>query len=254
MKKVFHPDFKYFEAKFDFLIENFNKTGKSVGFGKRNAIKTFEVEGTMVNVKSFRKPGLINGFIYGYLRKSKAQRSFEYATILLGKSIGTPQPFAYYENKNGLGLQESYYFSQQQDVDGMYQDLIFDKNFPNRDEIIRQTARFFFILHNQGIEFMDNTAGNTLFKKKGEDHYEFYLVDLNRMRFHESIPLELRIKNLSRLTEDEYMVRLFSYEYAKLYGVSGEEFYSKLQRLASAGLANFNKKRRIKKMLKFWKN
>ena len=253
MKKVFHPEFRNFEAKFDFLIENFKNTGEFVGFGKRNAIKAFDVEGTKVNVKSFRKPGLINGIIYGYFRKSKAERSFEYANMLLSKNIGTPQPFAYYENKTFLGLQESYYFSLQQNIDGMFQDLIFDKNFPNRNEIIKQTANFFFTIHNEGIEFMDNTAGNTLFKKTGENKYDFYLVDLNRMRFHDTIPLGLRIKNLSRLTADEHIIEVFSEEYARLYGVESVLFQNKLQKEASAGLHKFNKKRKLKKMLKFWK-
>lgn len=253
MKKVFHPEFKDFEARFDFLIENFKEAGEAVGFGKRNALKAFEVDGTRVNVKSFRKPGLINGLIYGYLRKSKAERSFEYANLLLSKNIGTPQPFAFYENKTFVGLQESYYFSLQQDIDGMFQDLIFDKNFPNRNEIIKQTAQFFFAIHNQGIEFMDNTAGNTLFKKTGENHYDFYLVDLNRMRFHQNISLALRISNLSRLTSDEHIVKIFSDEYARLLGVPESMFYNKLQKEASAGLEKFNRKRRLKKMLKFWK-
>ena len=52
----------------------------------------------------YSKPNFINSLIYGYLRKSKAQRSFEYAKILLSKNIGTPQPFAFYENKTIFGL------------------------------------------------------------------------------------------------------------------------------------------------------
>jgi hypothetical protein len=253
MEKVFHPDFKKLEPKFDFLIDNFKKSGESVGFGKRNAIKAFDVDGLKINVKSFRKPGLINGLIYGYFRKSKAQRSFEYATMLLSKKIGTPQPFAFYEEKSFLGLQESYYFSLQQDVDGMFQTLIFEENFPNRDEIIRQSAAFFFKIHNEGIEFLDNTAGNTLFKKTGENQYEFYLVDLNRMRFHSELSLEIRIKNLSRLTANAHINEVLSREYAKLYSVSETLFYDKLQKEATAVWEKFNQRRRIKKRLKFWK-
>lgn len=253
MEKVFHPDFKKLEPKFDFLIDNFKKSGQTVGFGKRNDIKAFDVEDFKVNVKSFRKPGLINALIYGYFRKSKAQRSFEYANMLLSKGIGTPQPFAYYEEKTVLGLQESYYFSCQQDVDGMFQTLIFEEDFPNREEIIRQSAAFYFKIHNEGIEFLDNTAGNTLFKKTGENQYAFYLVDLNRMRFHNEISLELRIKNLSRLTANADINKILSEEYAKLYSVSETLFYEKLQKQATAVWDSFNQRRRIKKRLKFWK-
>ena len=253
MEKVFHPEFKKFEMKFDFLIQNFKKSGEFIGLGKRNVIKAFEVEYFKVNIKSFRKPGLLNGFIYGYLRKSKAQRSFEYGNILLSKGIGTPQPFAYYLEKSILGLGSSYYFSEHQDIDGMFQDLIFDKNFPNRDEIIKQTAVFFFKIHEKGIEFLDNTAGNTIFKKIGENEYAFFLVDLNRMRFDKELSLDHRIKNISRLTADAHINGVLSREYSKLYAVSEALFYDELQKESTAVLNKFNKKRRMKKMLKFWK-
>jgi hypothetical protein len=35
-------------------------------------------------------------------KKSKARRSYEYATLLLDKGIGTPQPIAFLENLIGL--------------------------------------------------------------------------------------------------------------------------------------------------------
>ena len=131
-----------------------------------------------------KKPNFLNALVYGYIRKSKAERSFEYAQILLRKNIGTPQPYAFYEKKTLLGLSESYYFSEQQDIDLMFRNLIFDPNYPNRVEIIKQSANFFYKIHNLGIEFIDNTAGNILITKVGENEYNFYLVDLNRMIFH----------------------------------------------------------------------
>jgi hypothetical protein len=44
--------------------------------------------------------------------KSKAKRSFEYATILLENGIGTPQPLAHYENYNLDRITDSYYVSE----------------------------------------------------------------------------------------------------------------------------------------------
>ena len=98
MKKIFNPDYEYLQPQFDSLLENFKTSGELIGSEKRNVIKVFEIEELAVNIKSFKKPNFLNSFIYGYLRKSKAQRSFEYAKILLSKNIGTPQPFAFYEN------------------------------------------------------------------------------------------------------------------------------------------------------------
>ncbi len=253
MKKIVHPEYTSLQPKFDFLLENFKNSGELIGSEKRNIIKVFEIEELAVNIKSFKKPNFLNSFIYGYLRKSKAQRSFEYAKILLSKNIGTPQPFAFYENKTITGLKESYYFSQQQDVDLMFRNLIFDENYPNRDEIIKQSAAFFFKIHNQGIEFIDNTAGNTLIKKIADNTYNFYLVDLNRMSFHKTLSLEQRVKNIAKLTTDSYINKKFSEAYAPLFGVSETVFYELLMDASQNFLEKFNRRKKLKKQLKFWK-
>jgi hypothetical protein len=253
MKKIFHPDYKYLQPKFDFLLENFKTSGELIGSEKRNVIKVFGIEGFSVNIKSFKKPNILNSFIYNYIRKSKAQRSFEYAKILLSKNIGTPQPFAFYENKTITGLKESFYFSLQQDVDLMFRNLVFEENYPNRDEIIKQSALFFFNIHNQGIEFIDNTAGNTLIKKVDENVYEFYLVDLNRMSFHDSLSLEQRVRNIAKLTTDSYINKKFSEAYAPLFGVSEIVFYDLLMKESQRFLDKFNRRKKLKKRLKFWK-
>lgn len=253
MKKIFHPDYEYLQPQFDSLLENFKTSGELIGSEKRNVIKVFTVGDFSVNIKSFKKPNLLNAFIYGYIRKSKAQRSFEYAQILLNKGIGTPQPFAYYENKTVKGLEESYYFSLQQDVDLMFRNLIFEPNYPNREEIIKQSANFFFTIHNLGIEFIDNTAGNTLIKKVGDNEYNFYLVDLNRMSFHDELSLNQRVKNIAKLTNDSYINKVFSEAYAPLYGIESDVFYALLMKESNNFLDSFNRRKKIKKRLKFWK-
>jgi hypothetical protein len=82
------------------IIQNFNNSGLIFGDGNRNIIKIFDLNSTKVNVKSFKKPHLLNSIIYKYIRKSKARRSFEYANRLLENQIGTPQPIAYFEKTN----------------------------------------------------------------------------------------------------------------------------------------------------------
>jgi len=253
MKKIFHPEYKQFEPVFNSLLKNFKTEGDLIGSEKRNVIKVFRVEDFKINIKSFKKPNFLNALIYGYIRKSKAERSFEYAQILLSKNIGTPQPYAFYEKKTLLGLSESYYFSEQQDIDLMFRNLIFDPNYPNRDEIIKQSANFFYKIHNLGIEFIDNTAGNTLIKKVGENEYNFYLVDLNRMSFHKELSLNQRAKNIAKLTNDSYINKVFSDAYATLYGIESDVFYTLLMKESNNFLQNFNKRKKIKKQLKFWK-
>ena len=100
MKKTFVSDNKAFNTQLlDFII-NFKSLGDMFNDGDRNVIKTMTIDGVLVNVKSFRIPNLINKFVYRFFRKSKAQRSFEYAQYLENHDFGTPKPLGYFENSS----------------------------------------------------------------------------------------------------------------------------------------------------------
>lgn len=233
-------------------INNFNAKGILFGDGKRNKIKLFELEGKTINVKSFKIPHFINKIIYNFFRKSKARRSFEYATILLEKGIGTPQPIAYFENYDFIGLKDSYYASEHLECDLTFRELVQIPDFPDHDNILRQFTRFCFDLHQKGIEFLDHSPGNTLIKKTDEGNYNFFLVDLNRMEFHENMDLDARMKNLSRLTPKKEMIAVMSNEYAKLYKVATEgQIFEKMWGYTSEFQEKFFKKKRMKNKLSF---
>jgi len=234
-------------------ISNFKTTGKLFGDGKRNVIKLFELGGLTMNIKSFKTPNLINKIAYRYFRKSKARRSFEFATLLLEKGIGTPQPLAYLENYDWIGLKDSYYASEHLECDLTYRELVEIPSYPDRDNILRQFTRFSYSLHQKGIEFKDHSPGNTLIKKNIEDQYDFFLVDLNRMSFHEKMSFDLRMKNLRRLTPLKEMVAVMSNEYAKLSGESESLIFETLWKYTADFQEKFYRKKRLKKKLKFWK-
>jgi hypothetical protein len=235
------------------LLQNFNTTGKMFIDGKRNKIKLFELQGMTLNVKAFKVPNLLNSIIYKYFRKSKARRSYEYANQLLELGIGTPMPIAYFENHTGVGLKDSYYMSEHLVPDLTYRELVEVPNYPESESIQIQFTRFCYELHQKGIEFKDHSPGNTLIRKNDKGTYDFYLVDLNRMAFHESMSFELRMKNLCRLTPQEKMVALMGKEYAKLSGESEEKIVATLWQLTEQFQNNLARKKRIKKKLLFWK-
>lgn len=235
------------------LIEKFDSNGILFGDGKRNKIKLFELDGKTINVKSFKIPHFINKIAYRYFRKSKARRSFEFATILLKKGIGTPQPIAYFENYDFIGLKDSYYVSEHFQCDLTFRELVEIPDYPDHENILRQFTRFSFDLHQKGIEFLDHSPGNTLIKKNAEGNYDFFLVDLNRMEFHESMSFETRMKNLCRLTPEKEMVAVMSNEYAKISGESEKLIFEKLWGLTADFQEKFYRKKRLKKKLKFWK-
>ncbi|KIA95700.1 Kdo domain containing protein [Flavobacterium sp. KMS] len=234
-------------------IKAFNSSGTLLGNGQRNVIKLFDLNDKVVNIKSFKIPNLINKIAYKYFRKSKARRSFEYATILLEKGIGTPLPIAYLENYNWLGLRDSYYASEHLITELTFRELVEIPDYPDHENILRRFTRFSFGLHEKGIEFLDHSPGNTLIKKNADGNYSFFLVDLNRMEFHDSMSFEMRMKNLCRLTPVKEMVAVMSNEYAKLYGKSEQKIFDTLWKYTSDFQEHFYRKKRLKKKLKFWK-
>ena len=241
------------EQKLIFCIENFKTEGVLFGDGKRNKIKLFELDAKTINIKSFKIPNFINKIVYRYFRKTKARRSFEYATYLIENGIGTPQPIAYFENFDFIGLKDSYYVSEHLDCDLTFRELVQIPEFPENEIILRQFTQFCHQLHQKGIEFKDHSPGNTLIKKNDKGSYDFYLVDLNRMDFHQSMPFSLRMKNLSRLTPKKEMIAIMSNEYAKVSGENEKAIFVSLWKYTSDFQYRFHRKKRLKKKLKFWK-
>jgi hypothetical protein len=245
--------FKSEENSIQQIISSFDSSGELFGNGDRNKIKLFDLNGKIVNVKSFKIPHFINKIAYKYFRKSKAKRSFEYANKLIELGIGTPEPIAFVEFSSLLGLENSYYVSEHLLCDLTYRELVEVPDYPDRDNILRQFTKFSFDLHEKGIEFLDHSPGNTLIKKNANGNYNFFLVDLNRMEFHNEMSFETRMKNLCRLTPLKEMVATMSNEYAKYYNEPEEKIFNTLWEDTSDFQEKFYRKKRLKKKLKFWK-
>ena len=253
MKYLIHNKFKDLQERIVFLIDHFLIEGKILVNGQRNAIKLFEVEGITLNIKSFKRPNLINKIVYRYFRKSKARRSFEFASKLMEMQIGTPQPVAFFENYDFIGLKESYYACQHLENVFEFREIVQNEAFENRDFIIRKFTQFTFEMHEKGIEFLDHSPGNTLIRKNTDGSYSFFLVDLNRMQFHETIDFKTRMKNLSKITHKKDMIAVMSNEYAKLSNGDETTIFETMWGLTADFQYRFHRKKRIKKKLKFWK-
>ncbi|UGS20444.1 lipopolysaccharide kinase InaA family protein [Flavobacterium cyclinae] len=253
MKFFINNKFEYILKKVTFLIDNFLIEGKILVNGQRNTIKLFKVEDITLNIKSFKKPNLINKIAYRYFRKSKARRSFEFASKLMEMQIGTPNPVAFFENYDFIGLKESYYACEHLENVFEFREIVQNEAFENRDFIIRKFTQFTFEMHEKGIEFLDHSPGNTLIRKNTDGSYSFFLVDLNRMKFHESLDFKTRMKNLSKITHKKDMIVVMSNEYAKLSGEDETIIFETMWGLTADFQYRFHRKKRIKKKLKFWK-
>ena len=251
MKKVFASENASFNKQLTCFIENFEREGELMNEGERNVIKTLIIDDVTINVKSFKKPNLVNKVVYRFFRKSKAQRSFEYAQTLKELGIGTPAPYAYFEQPSPLTFGSSYYVSEHLDYDLTFRELTDTFDFPNHENLLRAFTRFSYELHEKGINFLDHSPGNTLIQlNDGEP--QLFLVDLNRMRF-ETMDFESRMKNLSKLTIHESIVRTMSNEYSKCSGLDEKKIFNKLWKETQDFQYRFHRKRKLKRQLKFWK-
>lgn len=207
------------------LIEMFPYEGTLIQAG-RNSIKKFDINGKSISVKSFKKPHFINSFAYKYIRKSKARRSFENAEKLLSLGINTPTPIGYQEFSNIFGIGRSYYACEHLTTTVTLRDVLVSSQCINKEEVLEQYTAFMFELHQKGIEFIDSTPGNILLEKMPYGSYKFYLVDLNRMKFHDN-PLSFfdRMKNLSKLTEETPIIHQIEQIYSKFYKQDPESIY-----------------------------
>ncbi len=239
----------YLRESIEDMIAHFDTSGELLMKGKRNTIKNFKgLNDEVFTVKRFQKPKKINAFIYKYIRLSKARRSFEYAERLIKCGINTPEPIAYIESKEVLGLRESFYISRYVNYDFDFRELIHNPLFENRTKILELFAVFCFKLHENNVNFLDHSPGNTLIQKVGKE-YHFYLIDLNRMKF-ETMNLDQRMSNLRRLWLSKQMIQVISRKYAELCGESYDKVFHSLSKYSRDFKMKVNKKKFLKKKLK----
>ena len=220
--RIFHPrvvfvnevyaDFSSFIKVLPIYFKN--DEGRVIYKG-RNELREFRYKGMDLVVKSFHKPNLINRIVYGWLRSSKAQRSYEYAEMLLLSGIGTPQPVGYYTERSGLLFTHSYYVSLKSECPYTYYDLV-KTDFPGQEQILRAIARTTAAMHERGYLHKDYSRGNILFKET-DGGVKVEIIDLNRIRFRK-VGIEEGCRNFERLPGTQEMFAVLSEEYAKARG------------------------------------
>lgn len=249
MTHFFSAHLAHSSSEYESIIKNFDRQGTLVGDGRRNIVKYFNVNGVNVNFKSFKEPNLINKIVYRHFRKSKARRSYENASYLVSRGFHTPEPIAYLEYYDLLGLDSSFYICRQQEQVVQLREVIDREDYPDREKILQTYTGMFFRMHELGIEFLDNSPGNSLVEKAG-DHYNIYLVDLNRMRFNRHLEVADRMQNFSRITKDEKVMGIIAFEYARLLNTSAKPLK---ELLLSASHAFWKKLHRKKSLKRKWK-
>jgi len=167
----------------------------------------------------------------------------------LDNTIKTPFPIAFVEERTKFGLLgNSFYFCEQIDYDFTIRELIHDPLFPERDLIVEQFAAFTFKLHEAKINFLDHSPGNTLIVNNGNEKYDFYLIDLNRMKF-ESMSIEKRMDNFKKMWLSKQMIKVVAKKYAALSNESEEKIHAILLEKSTQFKRKTAKKKYLKRRL-----
>lgn len=198
MKCFVHPTMERFRPFVEQLHERFDQ-GEAIFVG-RNTIRAFTIDGERLVVKRFRSPSGINRWVYGHLRKSKAQRAFLNALHLIELGIHTPEPIAWREEYRGGSIRECYLVTRYSD----YKDLKLATDAfpdPEADRVLEGFAAFIVQLHERGVAHGDFNNSNTQWRIEPDGSIRYELIDINRMRFL-GRPLTRKecLHNLRRLT------------------------------------------------------
>lgn len=248
MKLYINPSMERFRSLVENLPTLFDQ-GDLI-FQGRNVIRSFKIDGEQITVKRFRKPSGLNAFIYGHLRKSKACRAFEHASVLMQLGIPTPEPIGYREDYHGIWIRETYLITRYSDYHPLSE---LTNAFPTEGttEALDAFAAFTVELHKKGILHGDFNNGNTQWKRDDQGNYHFELIDINRMQFRSrELTRRESLRNLHRLTcsLDAYAYILQRYAEARAW----QPYETALQ--ATKYLQRFisqrNRRYRLKALLK----
>ena len=240
-------EFQELESWIRELPLNFAHSGNTI-FKSRNEVKTFVLGDYTLNVKAFKIPNLINRFVYVYLRRSKAARSYRYARKFFALGIATPAAVGFVEClKNGL-LKESFYISVHYKYEFTLREVL-NYKVADHDAILAQWVRFTYEkLHQNNIFHLDYSPGNTLICRK-DNGCEFQIVDLNRMSFG-PISFERGLFNFRQLDTDRQTLELLAAEYASLWQKDAGKAMKMLIEFDQQNKASRHRKGKFKKMIR----
>ena len=71
-------------------------------------------------------------------------------------------------------------------------------------------------LHDKGVEHKDLNIGNMLYAQDMSGGFRFMLLDINRMRFRQSMSINRRLKNLCRLSGNTDLTNYVLGRYAEM--------------------------------------
>ncbi len=233
----------------DFLIslpERMDSEGEYVYGGERNLIKNFTApDGTIVVVKRYHRPRFVNKLVYSWgIRQPKGKRAYRFAALLNGRHVETPTPVAYIEDRQCTILHESYLIT----LRCPYPHLMYEMG-EAAPAVYRPMAKalaaFTAKMHDAQILHRDYSPGNILWQQDADGHYQFAIVDINRMYFG-PVSMTLGCSNFARLWGPKEFIILTVKEYAKLRGFDPDESVNIALKARRRFWTHFQKRHKVK--------
>ena len=98
------------------------------------------------------------------------------------------------------------------------------------------------------MNFLDHSPGNTLIINNGNKNYDFYLIDLNRMKF-EKLSIKKRMDNFKKMWLSKLMVQIISKKYAQLSHQSAAELQIILMEKSQQFKREITRKKYVKRKI-----
>lgn len=210
----------------------------------RNVVKEFDVHGIKVVVKSFGKIPGINKFVYSWLRKSKAQRSYEYSRYFLENGFNSPEPVAWLDCINGGLLRECYYVSLRTGYSPLENVL----GTPKEESVLMELAAFAYNLHQKGIYHGDFNVTNILYDQT-QGKTLFSLIDNNRTRFGR-FSHKRALQNFRRLTLEKRHFGIIARGYSQVSSMEESLVLEGIIRAREGFVKKIESKARAKRFLR----
>ena len=229
------------------LIESLLEKSNHIIQDNRNTLKVVSIDSQKFVIKSFKQPYRLQGLIYRFFRDSKAKRSYDYSLKLNQLSIKTPEPVGYIEVYEGFRLTKSYFISCLLDYDFLIDDAL-DDNHIDSENILKEFIKFTFDIHKKGVKHLDYGIGN-IAVRLNEKSYEFYLFDLNRMKFGK-VSIESGLENFSRMCDTKKKLNFFAKQYSVLRNVNNKYAEDRLIKATKKTEKYFQRKNKYKNLFK----
>ncbi|MBI3796325.1 MAG: glycosyltransferase [Deltaproteobacteria bacterium] len=134
---------------------------------------------------------------------SPARRAWQGAQLLQANGFLVPRPLAAFEQRTAGTLRESWYCSEglqtQVPLDRYWRDQQKHWTRLQRRAFLQSLAEFLRLFHTAGLYAGDMRDANLLVEDAGNSHWQFYLVDLDRVVHNERLSQKRRLKNLVQL-------------------------------------------------------